>query len=67
MRAPNELTITNGELFKDGMREAAETYLGAQQEKLGWPNGSRVCVIRREDLQKLCDEIEYIRSMMLCA
>lgn len=62
MKAPSELIIYAGRLRRtDG--STAAPYLKEWMERLGIRNGRAVCIISRDDLQKLFDEIEFLKSL----
>lgn len=66
MKAPDRLRLYDGELACD-MRPGAKKYLRAWMKKRGIEDGEPVCVIRRDDLQRLYDELLMQRECILCA
>ena len=65
MKVPKRLKIYQGVLHcHEGSTGGAIEYLKAQQEKLDWPDGTDICLIRRDALQKMYDEIEHLRYLV---
>lgn len=64
-QAPDMLRIVGGEIVCIG--EHRTDYLAAWQRKLNAPDETPVCVIRRDDLQALYDELLMQRECILCA
>lgn len=70
MKAPDKLRIThNGDIYFDEGRMPMypEKYLANWVKKCGIRSGEAVCVIRRDDLQRLYDELLIQRELILCA
>lgn len=67
MRAPNVLRLRkDGVLFhKDGV--LTETYLADWAKEINLRNEEPVCMIPRSDLQKMYDEIDFLRNLHSCA
>jgi hypothetical protein len=65
MKAPARLVINDGVVtLPDGdMQEYCRQF---QRDK-GIENGETVCIISTRHLQKIADELEFLRSLRLCA
>jgi hypothetical protein len=66
MKAPDKLRLYDGELACDS-RPDAQTYLRAWMKERKMQDGEAVCLIRRDDLQRLYDELLMQRECILCA
>jgi len=66
MKAPNKLMIERGHIRMQTGEDAA-AYLKESQKTLKTPDGTPVCVIVRDKLQGMYDELEYYKTLTLCA
>jgi hypothetical protein len=65
MKAPARLVINDGVIaLPDG--DTQEYYRQFQRDK-GIEDGETVCVMSTRHLQQLADELEFLRSLRLCA
>ena len=61
MKAPDRLMIVDGRL--NCRQGSAQKYLLDWMQKRGLPDGTPVCVLTRDDLQRLLDELDLARSV----
>jgi hypothetical protein len=71
MQAPDELRIYHGMLGLSASSRSefftSQEYLQDWMQQHNIPNGEPVCVIQRKEMQRLFDEITYLRSLIQCA
>ena len=71
MKAPDKLRLdAQGQLYIDNGNHCSalpDEYLAAWAKKRGMTDGEPVCVIRRDDLQRMYDELLMQRDCILCA
>ena len=65
MNTPAMLIIRDGKILKNG--ESPTKYLRNWQKKCKIVDGTLVNVIDRDTLQKLYNELDFLRSLSLCA
>lgn len=68
MTAPDRLRIVAG-VIRDpkGRKGDPRRYLASWQKKLKHEDGAPVCVIARDDLQKLLDDLAFWQEIKTCA
>ena len=65
MSAPRELVVNKGKVTRKAGNTAK--YIAAWQRKRQIADGTHVCIIDSDTLQKLYNELEFLRQITTCA